>query len=323
MGSTCLVAMYHYVRDTSATPFREIRALPPDVFEQQLDWLQARFELVGLTDVEEAVHGGRTLPANAAHLTFDDGFVDHHATVFPILRRRGLSGTFFVAADTCGPAPRLLDVHKTHFLLAHLGAETFGEAVLKETSSHRHANGTDVFGVDRWEAADERAIKRLLNYELAYEESSRVLDALFRAHLGDPVAFARQLYVDIDAIREMAAGGMSFGYHTRTHRMLARIPVEEQRQELHGGVRWIAGLTGQASVSFCYPWGGPGTYTADTVRLLEEAGYAVAFNTERRAADVRADGRFELPRYDTRDLPPYVDTFDGAHAPVQRTSDAW
>ena len=121
----------------------------------------------------------------------------------------------------------------------------------------------------------------------------------------------------------MATGGMSFGYHTRTHRMLARIPVEEQRQELQGGVRWITSLTGQASVSFCYPWGGPGTYTADTVRLLDEAGYSVAFNTERRAADVRVDGRFELPRYDTRDLPPYVDTFEGAPAKSPETSDAW
>ncbi len=150
-----------------------------------------------------------------------------------------------------------------------------------------------------------------------------MLDALFTAHLGDPAVFARQLYVDADAIRAMATGGMSFGYHTRTHRMLARIPVEEQRLELQGGVRWITSLTGQGSVSFCYPWGGPGTYTADTVRLLDEAGYSVAFNTERRAADVAVDGRFELPRYDTRDLPPYVDTFEGAPAKSPETSDAW
>ena len=323
MASRCLVAMYHYVRDTLETPFPEIRALPPHLFEQQLDWLQERFALVPLTDVEAAVDGRGPLPENAAHLTFDDGFVDHYSTVFPILRRRGLSATFFVAADTCGPAPRVLDVHKTHFLLAHLGAEAFGRAVLDETSATRSAAGADVFGVDRWEAADERAIKRRLNYELPFEESSRVLDALFRAHLGDPTAFACQLYVDEAAIRDMAAGGMSFGYHTRSHRMLARISADEQRDELQGGVEWIASLTGQPTVSFCFPWGGPGTYTHETLRLLAEAGYSVAFNTERRAADVRADGRFELPRYDTRDLPPYVATFAGAPAASAESDNAW
>jgi peptidoglycan/xylan/chitin deacetylase (PgdA/CDA1 family) len=303
----CLVAMYHYVRDTAATPFPEIRALPPAVFERQLDWLQSRFTVVGLAEIEAAAAGHGEMPADAAHLTFDDGFVDHHDTVFPILRRRGLSGTFFVAEDTCGPAPRLLDVHKTHFLLAHLGAEAFGRAVLDATSAARGSGDSDVFGVDRWEASDERAIKRLLNYDLPYEESSRVLDALFRAHLGDSAEFARQLYLDGAAIRAMADGGMSFGYHTRSHRMLARIPVDEQRHEIRGGVAWIQSLTGQRDVSFCYPWGGRGTYTADTVRLLGEAGYSVGFNTERRTAEVRVDGRFELPRYDTRDLPPYVD----------------
>ena len=83
--------------------------------------------------------GQARLPENAAHLTFDDGFVDHYATVYPILRRRGLSGTFFVAEETCGAAPRVLDVHKTHFLLAHLGAEAFGRAVLDETQRGRAA----------------------------------------------------------------------------------------------------------------------------------------------------------------------------------------
>jgi hypothetical protein len=32
----------------------------------------------------------------------------------------------------------------------------------------------------------------------------------------------------------------------------------------------------------------------------------VAFNTERRRLRVAVDGRYELPRLDTRDLPPYT-----------------
>jgi peptidoglycan/xylan/chitin deacetylase (PgdA/CDA1 family) len=179
------------VRNTSATPFPEIRALPPDVFERQLDWLQAHYVLVGLPELEAAVAGTVRLPENAAHLTFDDGFVDHFTTVFPILRRRGLSGTFFVAQDTCGRFPRLLDVHKTHFLLAALGAEAFGRGVLEAASAARPNPGADVFGVDRWEAADERAIKRLLNYELSFEDSARALDTLFQSHLGDQAVFVR------------------------------------------------------------------------------------------------------------------------------------
>ena len=53
-------------------------------------------------------------------------------------------------------------------------------------------------------------------------------------------------------------------------------------------------------------WGGPGTYTGDTLDLLGRLGYSLAFCTVRRRANTATDGRFEVPRFDTRDLPPYT-----------------
>jgi peptidoglycan/xylan/chitin deacetylase (PgdA/CDA1 family) len=301
----CLVVMYHYVRDSDATGFPGIRALAPELFERQLDWLQAEHTLVGLDRLTAALDGGTPLPPDAALLTFDDGFAEHHDVVLPALRRRGLTGTFFLTQDACA-GHQLLNVHKTHFLLAHLGADAFGAAVLAESVSlGARSNGASVFGADHWEHADERAIKNLLNYELPFEDASRILDRLFQRHLGDPAAFARRLYLDASQVRTMAEAGMTFGYHTRTHRMLSRLTPEQQAGELRSGPDWIRSWTGQREVPFCYPWGGPETYTPHTVRLLGDLGYSVAFNTVRRTVDAAADGRFELPRVDTRDLPPH------------------
>ena len=309
MTGSCLVAMYHYVRDSANTPYPRIRALPPALFEQQLDWLDAHFRLITLDDLEAALEGRRSLPPDAALLTFDDGFVDHYATAFPILKRRGLAGVFFLTEQPYGPDPRVLGVHKTHFLLATLGADAFGEAVLRAYAPSLAAAGeprTRVFGADRWEHADERAIKNLLNYELPIADADRVLETLFAQHIGSEAAFARELYLSEAMVGEMARGGMAFGYHTRTHRMLSRLSADEQDRELRDGVAWIRDLTGQSRVSFCYPWGGPRTYAAETRRLLERAGYSLAFNTVRRRLVVGRDDRFELPRVDTRDLPPYT-----------------
>jgi len=307
---SCLVVMYHYVRDIDGSPFPGIRALPSTAFEQQLDWLQREHRLIGPLDLEGAIETGSALPANAALLTFDDGFIDHYETVFPILRSRGLTGVFFLTHDACGPSPRMLPVHKTHFLLAKLGAEAFSRAVVDECDTALVSAGAAarrrVFGADQWEYPDERAIKDLLNYELSFDEADRVLDALFARHLGDETAFARALYLNDAMAREMASHGMVFGYHTRSHRMLSRLTIAEQQQELSGGVSWIRGITGQATVSFCYPWGGLRTYTSDTLRILADTGYSVAFNTVRRRADLLRDGKYELPRLDTRDLPPYT-----------------
>jgi len=300
--------MYHYVRDTRATPFPDIRALPPAMFEQQLDWLQRDYTLIGLDALEAAIEGTAALPPRAALLTFDDGFVDHHDVVLPILQRRGLTGVFFLSHDACAPSPRVLGVHKTHFLLARLGASSFAEAVRLECEAVLTGprGPGSVFGRDQWDHADERAIKKLLNYDLPFEESERILEALFERHVGRQDAFARQLYLQPPMVAKMADAGMTFGYHTRSHRMLSRLASDEQEIELRDGVHWIRGLTRQQRVSFCYPWGGAGTYTGETVRLLAAHGYSLAFNTTRRPMIAGQDGRFELPRLDTRDLPPYT-----------------
>jgi len=312
---TCLVVMYHYVRDAAATPFPEIRALPPAAFSQQLDWLQQHYHVLRPDELEAALDNHATLPDKAALLTFDDGFADHGDAVATELLRRGLSAIVFVSGDAASATPRVLPVHKTQFLLARLGASAFERAVLERWASTMPAGRLPrVFGDDGWEHPDERAVKHLLHYELPFELADGLLGDLFREHIGDETAFARDLYLDEARVTAMARQGIVFGYHTRSHRMLSRLSREEQRRELHDGVAWIRRLTGQRWVPFCYPWGGPATYTDETIALLAEHGYSMAFNTVRRRAEIGRDGRFELPRVDARDLPPYTQGEPGLEA---------
>lgn len=316
----CLVVMYHYVRDSAATPYPGIRALSPELFAQQLDWLERDYDVIDVDRFEAAVDGQATLPANAALLTFDDGLVDHHETVLPMLAARNLTGVFFVAGAALEAAPRVLNVHKTQVLIAALGADAFGRAVMEEWGRTVAAAGAAPFGRDVWDHPSERALKSLLSYEMPLEDADRVLASLFGRHIGDETAFARDLYLSPAQMAEMSRAGMRFGYHTYSHRMLSRLSADEQRRELQGGVERVRALTGQTRVSFCYPWGGAGTYTPDTLAVLADAGYSVAFNTVRRVADPGVDGRFEVPRLDTRDLPPHADAPDLAAAAQESES---
>jgi len=307
-GHTCLVVMYHYVRDSAATAFPEIRALAPELFARQLDWLQGQYSIIDLPRFEAALNREASLPPNAVLLTFDDGLIDHYETVLPLLQARGLRGTFFLSQDACGASPRLLAVHKVQLLLARLGVEAFSRAVLQACAAPGipRTASPEVFGVAPWEDEDARAIKHFVSHQLPFVEAERVLEELFARHVGESDAFARRLYLNPGMIQEMAAVGMTFGHHTRSHRMLARLSPGEQADELRSGVAWIRALTGQATVPFCYPWGGPHTYTRDTPRILRESGYSLAFNTVRRRVKLGRDNPYELPRIDTRDLPPYT-----------------
>ena len=301
----CSVVFYHYVRDSEQTAFPGIKACRVADFGAQVEWLAGRYQVVDYDLFARALEAGRPLD-QAALLTFDDGFQDHFTGVLPALKTHGIRGLFFLAGATLSDSPRLLNVHKTHFLLARLGPTRFGAEVNSSLTSLAGDTGLAITlppDVYRYDAQDEGKIKHLLNYELPLEVTDRILDDLFNRHLGDPKEFAAALYLTPTMIREMAAAGMTFGFHTETHPVLSRLSRHDQRCELIDGVEQIMALTGQPSVPFCYPYGHSYTYNADTLELLAEAGYSMAFNTIRRAADVTSDDRFELPRFDTRDLP--------------------
>lgn len=300
----CTIVFYHYVRDVERTAFPGIKALSVADFVAQLDWLQARFDVIDGATFDRAVAAGADFVRPTALLTFDDGFIDHYQYVFPILEARKLGGIFFVSGATLGAHPRLLNVHRTHFLLSHLGADRFAQEVAAglEAEGVAVASAVRREGIYRYDEALDIRIKRILNYEAPYPVADRVLARLFEHHLGDTEAFARALYLTEAQIMEMARGGLSFGFHTETHPVLSRLGRREQHRELKRGPQLVRDLTGQAAVSFCYPYGLTHTYNSDTLQVLEECGYSMAFNTARRVAAIGADPRYELPRFDTRDL---------------------
>jgi len=302
----CTIVFYHYVRDVERTSFPGIKALSVADFEAQLDALQARFRFIDGATFEQAVINRTEFDRPTALLTFDDGFADHYEPCFSLLRARGLGGIFFISGATLGSRPSLLNVHKTHFLLSRLGGEQFARevaaAIEREGVSIVRERGHVREGVYRYDEAPDVWIKHVLNYEIPYDVANRTLSALFERHIGEGEAFARQLYLSSDQVREMAHGGMTFGFHTETHPVLSRLSRDRQREELREGPSTIRALTGQQGVSFCYPYGLPHTYNADTLGVLEECGYTMAFNTARRAVVIGQEQRYELPRFDTRDV---------------------
>ena len=316
MIASCLVAMYHYVRVTAGTQYPSLNALAPRDFEKQLDTISQARHVVSYTDFERNVVGRRSFASPAALLTFDDGFVDHYEVVLPRLRARKLSGVFFLAGAPLDDPPKVLNVHKTHFLIETLGAARLFEAVQRILNDRQvmvDANMSNLPHVYRYDGVLRHTeLKRLLNYELPYELLDLLLSELFEKYLGDESIFARRLYLSQDQIREMPNANMTFGFHTEQHRVLSRLPAVVQRKEIQQGCARIRALTDQTVVPFCYPYGHAHTYNTVTVDAVRAGGYSTAFTTARRLVDSVADDPLELPRYDTRDLPPFTECLPDA-----------
>lgn len=300
-GQPCWVVFYHYVRPGAAGA--GIRGLTPERFRVQLDAIQDAADIITYEELSAALDAGRDFGRPVALLTFDDGVTDHRDVVWPELRARGLSGVFFVNGGALDDPPALMNVHRTHLLLDTLGAAGVQRELGAWMQKHdtREVSSPDLY---RYDADAEQVVKRLLNYELPYDVLDEALEALVATHLGDAVSTARAFYLTAADVRRMAEEGATFGWHTARHRVLSRLDEAGQRAELAGGVEQIRDLTGQRAVPFCYPYGHRLTYDRVTLGLLAELGYDAAFNTVRAPLRPSTAARFELPRYDTRDLTP-------------------
>jgi peptidoglycan/xylan/chitin deacetylase (PgdA/CDA1 family) len=283
--------MYHYVRDVESTPYPGIKARSLAEFRGQLDHIEREYEVVGC----EAVRG-RCLPANAALLTFDDGLVDHLEHVLPELRRRGLTGCF------CPPAQavlerKVLDVHKVQFLLA--ASPEHGALADRITDSEELRAR---FGKpNRFDPAETVLVKRLLQDGLPEAERRRILDDLFAELVSaDERAFADELYVTVDGVRELVEAGMDVAGHGYEHKRLELLDEAAQAEEIGRTKEFLSKVGVEPEAwTLCYPYG---SRNETTLRLLGEAGCALAFTVEPRVA-APSDNPLELPRLDTNDLP--------------------
>ncbi len=79
-----------------------------------------------------------------------------------------------------------------------------------------------------------------------------------------------------DEVREMASMGIGIGAHTMTHARLARLDPAQQRTEITDSKKLLEDRLGRPVSAFAYPYGSARDYTAATMDLVREAGFAFA-----------------------------------------------
>lgn len=303
------IVMYHYVRDLLRTKFPRIKALLTSEFEGQLDHIARKFTVVGEPAVRAAWRDGADLPQDACWLTFDDGYIDHFDTVLPRLVERGWPASFFPCS---GPvfAGRLLDVHRIQFILAATDdVSQLPDALDRELDGLR-ACGVSLpaplelrgqhYQPNAWDGPDVNYFKRLLQVALPESVRTEIAGKMFQRFVTmDERAFAADLYMTVEQMRQMTSAGMSFGGHGHWHRWMGRSSLVEQTEEIEQSVRLIERIGPCSGWTMCYPYG---SYNADTLRLLAGAGAALGITTMATPA-MREHAAMELPRLDTRHLP--------------------
>lgn len=256
----------------------------PSGFRLQLDFIQKHFEVVSARCLEGWPN--LRLPANPLILTFDDGYRDNYTTVWPILKERGLSATFFIA--TAYPdAGRLYWWDRVALLLGRceiepvqIGPIGLSLRPITDPAGARSAilkalkctKGLDPDTLCRW-------LERAAKVHLSAEEEREI---------------ARSSTMGWAEIEELASAGMQIESHSHEHRVLETMEEDQMERDLRQSKELLTRHVRKEPFAMAYPTGRtPGDKLKGVVRRL---GFSCAFTNKTGIGRGGSLDRFEVPR---------------------------
>lgn len=234
-------------------------------FCSDLEVIKSVFNILPVPEAAKRLADG-TLPARAACITFDDGYLNNYELAAPILEDSNVPATFFVASGAVD----------TGIMWNDLVIETFSR------SSDRPTLDSDVGlalpQLDQWVNS---AIVGNVLAELKYkplDERWNIAQRLYNTNVGGKLP---RLMMTRDMVCDLQNRGFDIGGHTVNHPILQKLPDDCARQEIENSLKWIEDVTGRRPVTFAYPNGKPGIdFSERHTRMVAEAGCSAAFSTD-------------------------------------------
>ena len=258
------VLCYHRV-GTRGLPIYS--ALPAKVFAEQIEYIRKHFRVLSVADLCDELQRPRSAKPAVA-ITFDDGYSDLFEQAFPTLQRYAIPATIFLAVDAIesGEVPWYDRIFAALQLLP-------GPSLQIELDTiHDFRLGSPAA---RLEVAEQ--IMRILRI-LPDEERNDVTRDLERRVVIPKKALSGRM-LTWDQIRIMHRAGISFGSHTLSHPIMARIPFAEAERELKESRAIIEQRLGIFVDTFAFPFGQPSDIDGISPEILKGCGYRCAMTT--------------------------------------------
>jgi peptidoglycan/xylan/chitin deacetylase (PgdA/CDA1 family) len=136
---------------------------------------------------------------------------------------------------------------------------------------------------------------------MSESEQRKVLDTLLDWTGAESLCRPTHCVLKLPEVIALAQGGLiEIGAHTVTHTSLSALPVASQKNEIWKSKTYLDEKLDSPVTSFSYPYGRRSDYTAETVQLVREAGFACACSNFPGVVQRSAD-RFQLPRLHVHD----------------------
>jgi peptidoglycan/xylan/chitin deacetylase (PgdA/CDA1 family) len=264
------VLTYHrFVDGSSGESFDDgVVDVTTEGFDRQVAHLKRHFNVVGIDELCAFAAGG-SLPPNPVAITFDDGYLDTYEYALPILSKHACKAIFFVPTTFISERRMYWWDRAAYFMK--------NAKRLKIRVEYPFALDIDLTG-DR--ALEIHRVLRIIKHQsLDFERFLEDLcDAAgLRWNRDLESVFADRLLMKWDHVRALRDAGMDVQSHTRTHRVLQTLGLEEISDELVGSRIDLERELGCPVRSVAYPVGKPLEASSPIRVALAESGYELGF----------------------------------------------
>ena len=258
-----VVLTYHRIAEPEKNLFYDpVISATPESFHAQITWLRNRARLITLDTLIDQVERGSPWSEPVTLLTFDDGYRDNFDLAVPILREQQVPATFFIPSAFL-ESPRLPWWDHVAYAIKQTNASKL-VVECSPTAGHPPLE-IDLQALPR-NAAIMKIIRAFLDETITDERW--FLDRLTERCMVevDSDSLGRELFASRAQVRELAdsEGGLTIGSHSHSHRKLAGLDQETQRNELAGSRQILEAELRHPIKAAAYPYGWPGTYTVET-----------------------------------------------------------
>jgi peptidoglycan/xylan/chitin deacetylase (PgdA/CDA1 family) len=263
-----IILNYHRVGNAAETPYDSgTFSATPEELDFQLAYLKRRFNMATLETALNMLNGNATRRTSVL-ITFDDGYLDNYTLAFPILRKHGVQGVFFLPTAFVGTA-RLPWWDAIAYMIKTSQKKSIHLDYPQPATFDLENDGAALVSMQILHAFIQPAVK----------DPARFIADLEKAcETPRPEGAPERLFLNWEEAREMQRRGMAFGSHTDTHEVLSKLSPERQREEVFHSREVLERELDCRIDALAYPVGQRYCFSADTVEALKQTGYRAAFS---------------------------------------------
>lgn len=282
-----IILAYHRVMDFNA----RVHSFDSDLisafveeFERQMDHVKRNFNVITFETWARSIEEER-YPERSLIVTFDDGYRDNYLNAYPILKRRGIPATFFLAVRYIG-TKEIFNFEKAAYLIKQAQS---GDFSLEADQKYRYhiPSGDRTRLIEEIQALLKRADPR------THESIIHQMEGALKAN-DYPMEEVEMM--TWEEVREMAKNGMEIGSHGMCHINMTLTSDQELREEIVDSKQWIEKEIGRPVSVLAYPFGQGDSFDERVKGAVEQAGYTFAASYIHGADVMGKLDRFGLKR---------------------------